>query len=111
MEIRAFRERLGFKTQTSLAENLGIKAANVSEWEKGSGYPSYTVLKKMLELGATVEELFGIEYEKIHNYEKKEEISSSKRLHDIEKRLLALEGREMLRQQRVNEQIQGFRQK
>jgi len=35
-------------------------------WEAGKGHSSYSVLKKLLELGATVEELFGIQYAKMH---------------------------------------------
>jgi transcriptional regulator with XRE-family HTH domain len=45
-----------------LAKALGINPANVSEWEGGNGFPSYQVIKKLLEMGATVEELFGISY-------------------------------------------------
>jgi len=60
--IRDFRERIGLKTQTELAKLLGIKAANISEWEKGTGSPSFAQAKKLFELGITVEELFGIKY-------------------------------------------------
>jgi len=61
--FRDFRERIGVKTQTELAKTLGIKPSNVSEWEAGTGYPSYITMKKLFEMGATVEELFGIPYD------------------------------------------------
>jgi len=60
--FRSFRERIGLKTQSELAKKLGIKSANISEWEKGTGTPSFAQVKKLLEMGATVEELFGIPY-------------------------------------------------
>jgi transcriptional regulator with XRE-family HTH domain len=65
--IKDFRKRIGLQTQTELAKLLGIKASNVSEWESGNGFPSYQIIKKLLEKGATIEELFGIEYAKTHN--------------------------------------------
>jgi transcriptional regulator with XRE-family HTH domain len=63
--FKDLRERLGYKTQTALAEVLVIEPSNVSKWEAGNGYPSYEFLRKFLELGATVEELFGVEYNKV----------------------------------------------
>jgi len=62
MGIKKFRERLGIKTQAALAKMLEINQANVSEWEIGKGSPSYAVLKKLFEMGATVEEVFGVPY-------------------------------------------------
>lgn len=59
--IRNFRERMRFN-QAELAEKLGIIQQNVSVWESGKGFPSFQVAKKLLELGATVEEVFGIKY-------------------------------------------------
>ena len=60
--VKDFRERVGIKTQSALAKMLGINPTNVSEWEASRGTPSYAVLKKLFEMGATVEELFGIAY-------------------------------------------------
>jgi DNA-binding transcriptional regulator YiaG len=63
--FKAFRDRSGYTTQGALAEVLDVGTANVSKWEAGNGYPSYGVLKRLLEMGATVEELFGIEYGRV----------------------------------------------
>jgi DNA-binding XRE family transcriptional regulator len=64
--IKNFRERMHYKTQGALAEALGIIPQNVSLWESGKGYPSFQIAKKLLELGAMVEEIFDIEYENMH---------------------------------------------
>jgi len=66
--IRKFRERARYNTQTDLANALGINPQNVSFWEAGKGFPSYKIAKKLLELGAKVEEIFAIDYENIHGY-------------------------------------------
>jgi len=63
--LKSFRERVGFTSQTALAKFLNINPANVSGWESGNGYPSYQVIKKLLETGATVEELFNISYKSV----------------------------------------------
>jgi transcriptional regulator with XRE-family HTH domain len=60
--LKSFRERMGYRTQTALANALDRTIANVSEWELGKGFPSYQVIKRLLELGATVEELFDVPY-------------------------------------------------
>lgn len=60
--IRKFRLRMNFKTQGELAKVLETTQENVSLWEKGNGFPSFQATKKLLELGATVEEVFGIDY-------------------------------------------------
>jgi uncharacterized protein (TIGR02145 family) len=52
---------MNFK-QEDLAKELGVNQQNISLWEAGKGKPSYSVLKKLFEIGATVEELFSIEY-------------------------------------------------
>ncbi|MCL2282918.1 MAG: helix-turn-helix transcriptional regulator [Fibromonadales bacterium] len=59
--IRNFRKRLQLN-QVELAEKLGIGQQAISTWESDKGYPSFLVAKQMLEMGATVEELFGIPY-------------------------------------------------
>lgn len=55
------RERLGFKRQSDLAKELDLSIGTVSAWEVGARTPSYDVLKRLLELGATTEELFGVD--------------------------------------------------
>lgn len=57
--IKAFRKRINCN-QLELAEKLEISGNTVSQWESGLRKPSYEVLKQLLELGATVEELFGV---------------------------------------------------
>jgi transcriptional regulator with XRE-family HTH domain len=63
--LKYFRDRMGFN-QADLAEKLGVKQQNVSTWEAGKAYPSYSVIKKLLKLGAMVEELFGDNYTRRH---------------------------------------------
>jgi transcriptional regulator with XRE-family HTH domain len=63
--LKSFRYRVGIKTQTELAKMLGLKAANISEWEAGKGNPSFQQSKRLFELGITVEELFGVEYNRV----------------------------------------------
>ena len=87
---RKFREKIHLN-QTALAKKLSVTPANLSKWEAGKGTPSFRQAKKLLEMGMPVEWLFGVEYEKIHNYVKKEEVYSSEELLDIKKRILALE--------------------
>jgi DNA-binding XRE family transcriptional regulator len=65
--IKKFRERLGIKTQARLADMLGIERTSISVWELGKSMPGSKIMQKLLKLGATVEELFGIEYNKMHN--------------------------------------------
>ncbi len=60
MEIQSFLARKGY-SQTSLAEKLGTTSQNVNRWVTGVGVPSYEFCKKLLELGMTIGELFGIE--------------------------------------------------
>jgi len=65
--ILNFRNRKRLN-QTELAKILKIKPANVSKWESGkNNFPSFKAAEQLLEMGITVEELFGIEYNKIHN--------------------------------------------
>jgi len=94
--IKSFRDRLRLN-QAELAEKLGIVQGNITAWESGRGTPSFQISKKLLELGITVEELFGVEYEKIHNLEEQETSPTSsnvelqqnpKKLSDFEANLL-----------------------
>jgi DNA-binding XRE family transcriptional regulator len=70
--IKKFRERMHIKTQGDLAEALGVEQTTVSVWEINKGTPKTETMRKLLEIGATVEELFGIEYNKKHNLVEKE---------------------------------------
>ncbi|MDR0517292.1 MAG: helix-turn-helix domain-containing protein [Fibromonadaceae bacterium] len=63
--IKSFRDRKRWK-QADLAKELGIIQQNISIWEAGKGTPSFAMTKKLLELGITVEELFGVEYTEKH---------------------------------------------
>lgn len=47
-------------SQAELAKSLDTSPANVNRWAKGEGVPSYELCVKLLELGMTNEELFGI---------------------------------------------------
>ncbi|MDR2582341.1 MAG: helix-turn-helix transcriptional regulator [Fibromonadaceae bacterium] len=60
--IKKFRIRAGIGSQSDLARALKIKPQNVSLWEAGKGTPSFAQAKKLFEMGAMVEELFGIPY-------------------------------------------------
>lgn len=59
--LKEFRERMGW-LQNRLAEKLGVSGAAYSNWETGKNDASFQVYKTLFELGATVEELFGIDY-------------------------------------------------
>lgn len=52
-------------TQADLSRSLDTTPGNVSRWVKGEGVPSYELCRKLLQMGMTVEELFGLEYAKI----------------------------------------------
>lgn len=60
VDLRHFMERIHIKNQSELGKLLGKSQATISLWEKGS-YPTYDMCKKLLEMGMTVEELFGEE--------------------------------------------------
>ena len=60
MDILGFLGRIKM-TQTELAALLGIAPQNVSRWAKGDGVPSYDVCSRLLRLGMTTRELFGID--------------------------------------------------
>ena len=60
--LKKFRERVGWK-QNELAKRLGCKTTPVyHHWETGRNDPPFEVVQQLFELGATVEELFGIPY-------------------------------------------------
>jgi len=64
--IQRFRMRKTIKTQAELAKILEVDATSISLWEAGKGIPGSKTIKKLLEMGATVEELFKIDYNKMH---------------------------------------------
>ena len=47
-------------SQADLSRELDTSPGNVNRWVKGEGVPSYELCKKLLLIGMTVEELFGI---------------------------------------------------
>jgi len=53
------RRKMG---QVKLAKELGITQQTISMYCNGKATPSYATIKKLLQMGATVEELFGIPY-------------------------------------------------
>ena len=48
--------------QAELSKRLDTTPGNVNRWAKGDGVPSYELCVKLLRLGMTVEELFGVDY-------------------------------------------------
>ena len=65
MDILTFLERKRM-SQATLSRELGTTPGNVNRWVKGEGVPSWEICRKLLLLGMTVEELFGVEYSKMH---------------------------------------------
>lgn len=66
MDIQHFLDRYGIK-QNRLAEMIDTSPANVNKWVNGEGFPSYELCLKLLKIGVTIEELFGIEYQQVPN--------------------------------------------
>ena len=52
-------ERLGIRKQEELASMLGVSDQTVSNWVKGKTFPTHQMEIQLLEMGMTVEELFG----------------------------------------------------
>jgi len=48
--------------QTQLAKELGQSPTAYHHWEIGKNDPPFRIVQKLFEMGATVEELFGITY-------------------------------------------------
>lgn len=63
VNIKEFIRRAGLKGQDDLAERLGVKTSAVSAWSSGKRTPTYEMCERLLELGMTVEELFGKPYQ------------------------------------------------
>lgn len=60
MDILGFLGRRKM-TQKELSALLGIAPQNVSRWAKGDGVHSYDVCSRLLRLGMTTREIFGID--------------------------------------------------
>lgn len=61
VKIESFLNRKGMsKADLCRAFNIDSKSSIFSSYEKGRAYPSYETCLKLLEMGMTVEELFGI---------------------------------------------------
>lgn len=63
LKIQEFIERMGMKGHEDLAKRIGVKKGTVSSWSSGDRTPTYDMCVKLLELGMTVEELFGKPYQ------------------------------------------------
>jgi len=62
VKVKEFIARMGIKSQEELAERLNIKPSAVYSWTIGKRTPTYEMCVALLELGMTVEELFGKSY-------------------------------------------------
>lgn len=62
MDIQGFIDRVGIADHEALAERLGTKKSTVDSWSSGVRYPKFEMIQKLLELGMTVEEVFGKPY-------------------------------------------------
>lgn len=54
-------------SQADFASELETTGANVNKWVNGKGFPSYEMCRKILLMGMSVEDLFEVEYNSIHN--------------------------------------------
>lgn len=54
--------RLGIRNQEELAERLGVSDQTVSNWAKGKTFPVHETEYRLLQMGMTVEELFGFPF-------------------------------------------------
>lgn len=62
VNVQEFIDRVGIKGHEELAEKIGATKSAVSSWSAGVRTPTYDMCVKLLELGMTVEELFGKPY-------------------------------------------------
>lgn len=58
MDIIAFTKRIGIKSQTELADRLGVTPQNVTRYYGKRKSPSYEMCKKLIKIGISLEELF-----------------------------------------------------
>ena len=62
VKVQEFINRVGISSHEELAEKLGVEKGTVSSWSSGVRNPTYKVCIKLLDMGMTVEELFGKDY-------------------------------------------------
>ena len=62
VNVQGFIDRVGIADHFELAAKVGVKKSTVDSWSSGSRTPTYEVCQKLLDLGMTVEELFGKPY-------------------------------------------------
>ena len=62
VNVKEFTARVGISRE-ELADKIGVKPATVYSWTSKGRTPTYDVCVKLLELGMTVEELFGKAYQ------------------------------------------------
>lgn len=60
-ECQKFLDRMGWD-QSDLASKLDSKQSRISNWKTGLASPRYNEILKLIDLGATIEELFGDDY-------------------------------------------------
>ena len=65
VNIQGFIDRVGIADHFELAAKLGVKKSTVDSWSSGARTPTYDVCVKLLDLGMTVEELFGRPYRRM----------------------------------------------
>lgn len=61
IRIKEFTKRIGI-SQEELAKALGVSSNTVSMWANGKRYPTHLAGKAMLDMGMTIEELYGKPY-------------------------------------------------
>jgi DNA-binding XRE family transcriptional regulator len=74
--LKKFRERMRIK-QNQLAEKLNIGAVACNHYEVGRSDASFEIYRKLFEMGATVEELFEVEYNEMHCLGAREALTAS----------------------------------
>ena len=62
VNVQNFIDRVGIRSHEELAEKIGATKSAVSSWSAGVRTPTYEKCLALLELGMTVEELFGKPY-------------------------------------------------
>jgi DNA-binding XRE family transcriptional regulator len=87
--IKNFRDRMRWN-QAQLAKKVDLLQSTVSSWEKGKNVPSFHVARKLMEMGATVEEVFGLKYNEMHSLVKAESATSNE-LQEVIRRLITVE--------------------
>jgi hypothetical protein len=87
-DIPYFLSRKGY-THEGLAKEIGCGTSNVGMWAKGS-FPGFNKLLKLVELGMTMEEIFGTKLYKefiLPNFEKRTGEITPEMEGDFEKRV------------------------